>query len=89
MLRLAAFLRNPMSFLFARSVGEERVVQYVIREHRRGRRLDDVLQDHYVQNRLSPQQQARLIERQDLIEAVSSDDLDAARQYLSGFAGKT
>ena len=56
---------------------------YVIREHRRGRRLDDILQDHYVQNRLSPQQQARLIDRQDLIQAVSTDDLDAARQYLS------
>jgi hypothetical protein len=86
MLRLAAFLRNPMSFLFARSTQEERVVQYVIREHRRGRRLDDVLQDHYVQNRLSPQQQARLIDRQDLIQAVSTDDLEAARRYLSGLA---
>jgi hypothetical protein len=86
MLRLSAFLRNPMSFLFARSLREERVVQYVIREHHGGRRLDDILQDHYVQNRLSPQQQARLIDRQDLIQAVSTDDLDAARQYLSGLA---
>jgi hypothetical protein len=84
MLRLAAFLRNPMSFLFTQSVREERVAQYVIREHGRGRKLDDILQDHYVQNRLSPQQQARLIERHDVIHAVSTDDLDAARQYLGG-----
>lgn len=86
MLRLAAFLRNPMSFLFARSTQEERVALYLIREHGRGRRLDDILKDRYVQNRLSPQQQARLIERNDVIHAVSTDDLEAARQYLGGLA---
>jgi hypothetical protein len=84
---LAAFLRNPLSFLFTRTAGEERVAEYVIREHGRGRRLDDILKDHYVQNRLSPQQQGRLIERQDVIDAVSRDDLDAARSYVAGHAG--
>jgi len=83
---IGAFLRNPMSFLFAHTAREERVAEYVIREHRRGRDLADILQDHYVQNRLSPQQQARLLEREDVIRAVSTDDLDAARQYLSGLA---
>jgi hypothetical protein len=83
MLRLAAFLRNPMSFLFAKTAREERVAEYLIREHGRGRRLDDILQDRYVQNRLTQQQQARLIERHDVIHAVSTDDLEAARQYLS------
>jgi len=73
-----------MSFLFAKSAREERVAEYLIREHGRGRRLDDILQDHFVQNRLSPQQQARMIERHDVIHAVSTDDLAAARQYLSG-----
>lgn len=76
-----------MSFLFTQSAREERVAAYVIREHHAGRRLDDILQDHYIQNRLSPQQQARLIERHDLIHAVSSDDLEAARQYLAGLGG--
>jgi hypothetical protein len=84
MLRIGAFLRNPMSFLFARSASEERVAAYLIREHRRGRSLDEILKDHYVQNRLSPQQQARMIEREDVIQAVSRDDLDAARSYVSG-----
>ena len=86
MLRIGAFLRNPMSFLFARTAKEERVAEYLIREHRRGRGIDDILQDHYVQNRLSPQQQARLLEREDVIHAVSTDDLDAARRYLAGIA---
>ena len=87
MLRIGAFLRNPMSFLFARSVKEERVAEYLIREHHRGRDLDQILQDHYVQNRLTPQQQARLLEREDVIHAVSRDDLDAARGYLSRITG--
>ena len=86
MLRIGAFLRNPMSFLFARSTREQRVAEYLIREHHRGRSLAEILQDHYVQNRLSPQQQARLIEREDVIRAVSTDDIDAARRYLSGVA---
>lgn len=84
MLRLAAFLRNPMSFLFAQSSREERVAEYVVREHHTGRRLAEILQDRYVQNRLTPQQQARVLERADVIHAVGTDDLEAARSYLSG-----
>jgi hypothetical protein len=88
MLRLGAFLRNPLSFLFARTAQEQRVAEYVIREHRAGRRLDEILQDHYVQNRLSPPQQARLIERSDVIQAVSTDDLEAARTYIASVASQ-
>ena len=86
MLRIGPFLRNPFSFLFARSAREERVAEYLIREHRRGRDVADILQDHFVQNRLTPQQQGRLLEREDVIRAVSTDDLDAARRYLSSAA---
>ncbi|HKI92176.1 MAG TPA: hypothetical protein VJ986_07725 [Gaiellaceae bacterium] len=87
MLRLASFLRLPMSFLFARSAKEERVAEYVIREHHSGRNLEEILKDHFVQNRLSPQQQARCLERQDVIEAVGRDDVDAARGYLARISG--
>jgi hypothetical protein len=79
-----SLLRNPFSFLFARTAQEERVAEYVIREHRLGRPLAEILQDHYVHNRMSAQQQARLIERADVIHAVSTDDLEHARAYLSG-----
>ena len=37
-------IRNPFSFLFARSSKEEQVVAYITREHRRGRRLSDILE---------------------------------------------
>jgi hypothetical protein len=81
--RLGSLLRNPFSFLFTRSSAEEQVVAYVTREHRRGRRLAEILQDRYVLNRLSPPQQARLLERPDVVHALGEQDIDAARQYLS------
>ena len=83
MQRLASILRNPFSFLFTRSSAEEQVVAYVTREHRRGRRLAEILQDRYVLNRLTPPQQARLLERPDVVHALGEQDIDAARQYLS------
>ena len=82
MRRLTGFARNPFSFLFTRSSAEEQVVAYITREHRRGRRLSEVLQDRYVQNRLTPQQQARLLDRADVVHALGEQDVDAARESL-------
>ena len=65
-----SFLRNPFSFLFTRSSAEDRVAAYVIREHERGRDLDEILEDPYVKNRLTEAQRLRLIERPELIEAL-------------------
>jgi hypothetical protein len=81
-LRLASILRNPFSFLFARSSAEEQVVAYITREHRRGRRLSDILQDRYVQNRLTPPQQLRLLERPEVVKTLGEQDIDAARESL-------
>ena len=82
MLSLSSVLRNPFSFLFTRSTKEERVAAYVIREHERGRALDEILEDPYVSNRLSPQQRARLLDRQDIIRAIGHDTVAAARDSL-------
>jgi hypothetical protein len=67
-----SFLRNPFSFLFARSGTEDRLAAYVIREHGKGRTLAEVLEDPYVRNRASEQQRARLLERPDVIRAVGA-----------------
>ena len=83
MLRLGSLIRNPFSFLFARSSKEEQVVAYVTREHRRGRRLSDILEDRYVQNRLTRQQQLRLLERPEVVKALGEQDIDAARETLA------
>ena len=82
MLRLGSVLRNPFSFLFARSSMEEQVAAYLMREHARGRRVDEILGDRYVQNRLTPQQQARLLDRPDVIHSLGEHDVDDARQAL-------
>jgi hypothetical protein len=82
MLKLASVLRNPFSFLFTRSSQEERVAAYVIREHERGRSLDEILEDPYVRNRLTPTQRARLLDRPDIIRAVGDDTVEATRSAL-------
>ena len=82
MLKLTSVIRNPFSFLFARSSKEERVAAYVIREHERGRALEEILDDPYVRNRLSPQQQARLLDRDDIVRAVGHDTAAAAQNSL-------
>jgi hypothetical protein len=64
------FLRNPFSFLFARSGTEDRLAAYVIREHGRGRSVTEILEDPYLRNRTSEQQRARLLERPEVIRAI-------------------
>jgi hypothetical protein len=80
--RLASIWRNPFSFLFTRSSAEEQVIAYLTREHRRGRRLTEILHDRYVQNRLTVQQQARLLDRPEVVRALGEQDVDAAREAL-------
>jgi hypothetical protein len=71
-------LKDLFSFLFQRSTSEERVAQYVIREHDRGRALSEILEDRYVVNRLqSPAQRARLLDRPEIIQ-------EAAKASVSG-----
>jgi hypothetical protein len=79
-LRLGSVLRNPFSFLFTKSSAEEQVVAYLTREHRRGRNVADIFTDRYVQNRLSPEQQARLLDRPDLVHVLGEHDVAQARE---------
>jgi dihydropteroate synthase len=81
-LNLGSVLRNPFSFLFTRSSAEEQVVTYLTREHRRGRSVADIFTDRYVQNRLSAEQQARLLDRPDLVRTLGEHDVAAAREVL-------
>ena len=77
-------LKDIFSFLFQRSAGEERVAQYVIREHDRGRALSEILEDRYVVNRLeSAEKRARLLDRPEIIQAVGGDMAEAAKASIS------
>jgi hypothetical protein len=75
-------IRGAFSFLGQRSQTEERIAQYVIREHHRGRPLGEILDDHYVTNRLSREQVQRLLERPEVIHALGEDLVAQTRERL-------
>jgi len=76
---LKGFLRNPFSFLFTGSQNEDRIAQYVIREHHRGRPLEEILEDNFVKNRCTPQQIGRLLDRPEIVQAIGNDVVAQAR----------
>jgi hypothetical protein len=78
-----ATLGNFWKRLFASTSMEEQVIAYLTREHARGRRVSEILQDRYIQNRLTPQQQNRLLDRPEVVKALGEQDVDAARQFLA------
>ncbi|HYX89857.1 MAG TPA: hypothetical protein VE753_10850 [Gaiellaceae bacterium] len=82
MVRLTGFLRNPFSFLFARSAKEERVAAYLIREHERGRPLAEILEDPYLRNRCSRDELSRLLERPEVIRALGETAVAAQQERL-------
>ena len=57
---------------------------YIIREHKQGRSLEDILDDPYIRNRTSEEQRLRLLDRPDVIRAVGEDTAAAAQQYVRG-----
>jgi hypothetical protein len=71
--KLSSLLRNPFSFLFAGSQREQRLIEYVVREHGRGRALAEILEDPFLRNRSTPEQRARLLDHPDVIRALGAD----------------
>ena len=77
-----SFWRNPFSFLFAGRRSEKQVAAYVVREHRRGRSLSDILDDPYVRNRCSEQEIARVLESPEVVRALGDDIVAEQLQSL-------
>jgi hypothetical protein len=73
------FVRN----LFGRSSQDDRLAAYVIREHDRGRTLEEILNDRYLLNRTTPQQRERLLDKPEVIRAIGDETIEAARPKLS------
>ena len=76
---LRDIFRNPFSFLFARSRQEERLAEYVIREHAGGRSLADILEDPYLRNRTTAEERKRLLDRPEVIRALGEDAIASLR----------
>jgi hypothetical protein len=77
--KLSSLWQNPFSFLFSRPSVEDRLAAYVIREHERGRPLAEILEDPYIQNRATPQQRARLLDRPEIVRALGQTAITEAR----------
>jgi hypothetical protein len=81
--RFRSLLRSPFSFLFAGSSKEERIAAYIIREHQRGRRLSEIVEDPYIRNRATERELARMLERPEVVEALGRAAVSEAEQDLS------
>jgi hypothetical protein len=82
MARARDVLRSPFSFLFQRPQSEEIVAEYVVREHRSGRSLNEILDDAYVKNRCTPEQVRRVLDRPEVVHALGNDIAALHRSQL-------
>jgi hypothetical protein len=79
---ISRFFRSVFSFLGTRSSQTDRVAAYVVREHDRGRSLNDILDDPYVRNRCSQSEVARILDRPDVLKAIGDDLAESAKSGL-------
>jgi hypothetical protein len=63
-------LRDLVAVLFPGTRREQYLERYVLREHARGRALDEILNDPYVRNRSTEAERARLLDRPEIVRAL-------------------
>jgi ribosomal protein L17 len=78
--RLQAFLDEMASDPI-----EERVVEYVIREVNKGRKLTEALTDPYVKNRLSEERLEGVLENPEIATALEEQITEAFKNREFGF----
>jgi hypothetical protein len=61
---------------------EEGLAAYIVREHKLGRSVEDILDDPYLKNRTSEEQRFRLLERPEVIRAIGEDTAAMARDRV-------
>lgn len=52
---------------------EERIINYIVREVRSGRRLSAVIQDPYIRNRLTQEQVDDILESPEVLTAIEQE----------------
>ena len=62
---------------------EEALAAYIIREHRLGRSIDQILDDPYLKNRATEEQRRRLLERPEVIHAIGEHTAAVAKERIS------
>lgn len=61
---------------------DEMLAAYIIREHKQGRTIEEILDDPYLKNRASDEERQRLLERPDVIRAVGEDTAAMAQEHV-------
>jgi hypothetical protein len=64
---------------------EERVVQYIIRELKNGRKLKSILEDPYITNRIPEDRMADILANKELIETLETEIQKTFEQDLKFF----
>ena len=62
---------------------DDALAAYIVREHKQGRSLQEILDDPYLKNRASPEHRQRLLERPDVIHAVGEHTAQAAKGRIA------
>lgn len=88
-MRVSFTRRNPFAFLFATTKREQYLERYVLREHKRGRALAEILEDPYICNRSTPEERARLLERPGVVAAIGEQAVAELRLAAGAFAART
>lgn len=52
---------------------QERVIEYVIRELRKGRRLTEAVEDPFVRNRMNDEKRAQVFENPEIMDALEAE----------------
>ena len=61
---------------------EEALAAYLIREHKQGRSVEEILNDPYLKNRCTDEQRVRLLERPAVIRAIGADTAAMTRAHI-------
>ncbi len=63
---------------------EDALAAYIVREHRQGRPIQEIVEDPYLKNRATDEQRVRLLERPEVIRAIGEDTAAVARERARG-----
>jgi hypothetical protein len=80
------FAGNPYGLFGGRPVREARLRSYIIREHRLGRSLGEILADPYVARCGSASLCWRVVAQPETISALAADDREAIERELASLA---
>jgi hypothetical protein len=78
--------RSPFRLRFGSSRRDDFLARYVLREHARGRPLAEIVEDPYVRNWSTPEEQARLLDRPALVAALGENALEELRRSIRASA---